>query len=217
MTIQIDRGTTTFRYGFTSLEQVELWLNAKKDIRAVAFIGRSNVGKSSLINALFGNKIARISKTPGRTREINVFTFRLQEKDNPAMGEQEYYLFDLPGYGHADVSKAMSLHWTKLMNLFFSHVSKKTIMVTIQDARHPMQKADLKFLDYLVTFPFSRIFVLNKFDKLKKQKDRSKLEKEIKTMLKEHDFIKKFLKVSAETKLGTDIIETKVINFLTKT
>ena len=216
MTIEIDRSTTKFHYGFTSLEQVELWLSAKKDIKATAFIGRSNVGKSSLINALFGTKTARTSKTPGRTREINVFSFRLSEKGNPAVAEQEYILFDLPGYGHADVSKSMSIHWTKLMELFFARVSKHTLMVTIQDARHPMQKADLKFLGYLQKFSFARLCLLNKIDKLKKQKDRAKLDKEIKSILNEHNYIKKFYKVSAESKQGIDIIEQNIINFLTK-
>lgn len=216
MTIEIDRSTTTFRYGFTSLEQVDRWLSAKQDIKATAFIGRSNVGKSSLINALFGNKTARISKTPGRTREINVFSFRLSEKGNPSVGEQEYFLFDLPGYGHAEVSKGMSAHWQQLMDLFFNKVSKQTLMVTIQDSRHPMQKADVKFLDYLRKFKFGQLCVLNKIDKLKKQKDRSILDKQIKKILEEHTYIQKFTKVSAESKQGVDLMEQKIVEFLTK-
>lgn len=216
MTIQIDRSTTKFRYGFTSLDQVDRWLSAKKEIKATAFIGRSNVGKSSLINALFGNKTARISKTPGRTREINVFSFRLSEKGNTSIADQEYFLFDLPGYGHADVSKSMSAHWQQLMDLFFNKVSKHTLMVTIQDSRHPMQKADIKFLDYLKKFSFDQMCVLNKIDKLKKQKDRSLLDKQIKKILIDHTYIKKFTKVSAESKQGVDLMEQKIVDFLTK-
>jgi GTP-binding protein len=110
----------------------------------------------------------------------------------------------------------MSAHWDKLMNLFFTSVSKHTLMVTIQDARHPMQKADLKFLNYLRKFSFAQLCVLNKTDKLKKQKDRAILDKQIKKILNEHTYIKKITKVSAETKQGTDLMEQRIVEFLTK-
>ena len=88
------------------------------DTPEYAFIGRSNVGKSSLINSFFGSKTAKTSKTPGRTRQINVFEISLagMEEGKP----NTFYLFDLPGYGHAAVSKAMSANWEKLMANFFA-------------------------------------------------------------------------------------------------
>ncbi len=203
----IAKQSTKFRYGFSNLNQLETWLNENKKIKALAFIGRSNVGKSSIINALFGKKTARTSKTPGRTREINVFSFNL------TASEETYYFFDLPGYGHAEVSKEMSQHWNKLMNVFFNRVSAHTLMINIQDARHPMQKSDQQFIDYLQNFTYPTLYLLNKFDKLKKQKERAKLDKEIKVIIAQKQ-IKKFMKVSAETKLGIPELEEKIVAFL---
>ena len=77
MSYHIKPHSADFKMGISSLEQFEQWLAANPDIIGVSFVGRSNVGKSSMINALFGSKTARVSKTPGRTREINIFEFEL--------------------------------------------------------------------------------------------------------------------------------------------
>ena len=80
--------------------------------------------------------------------------------------------FDLPGYGHAQVSKEMS-QWDILMNEFFTHCPGSVQMVNIQDARHPNQEADQRFQQYLKPFDFTTTLVFNKMDKLKKQKERA--------------------------------------------
>lgn len=104
--------------GISDIAQFETWLSEHRDIIGVSFVGRSNVGKSSMINALFGSKTARVSKTPGRTREINIFEFELNLNGKKST-LQPFYLIDLPGYGHAEVSKEMSKNWNELMGIFF--------------------------------------------------------------------------------------------------
>jgi GTP-binding protein len=107
MSYTIRQQSAQFKMGISDLNQFEDWLASHRDVIGVSFVGRSNVGKSSMINALFGSKTARVSKTPGRTREINIFEFNLnlngKKTDLPP-----FYLIDLPGYGFAEVSKEMS-------------------------------------------------------------------------------------------------------------
>ena len=213
MTQQICRASAKFRYGMSSLEQLEDWLGKNFHVPSVAFIGRSNVGKSSVINALYGKKTAKTSKTPGRTREINIFEFHL-EKDGKPQEEQKFYLFDLPGYGYAKVSKDMQKHWNELMDTFFSMTGKETLMVNLQDARHPGQKSDLEFVKYLKQFQFPAVLVFNKFDKLKKQKDRAVLQKQIKKIKEKSVLFSQFLKVSAESKDGLSNLEKSIIHHL---
>jgi GTP-binding protein len=98
----IARSKSVFVRGFAQPAELKTWLENHVDIRGVTFLGRSNVGKSSIINAIFKNDIARVSNTPGRTQEINLFNFYFEKEDKP------YYLFDLPGFGHATVSKQTS-------------------------------------------------------------------------------------------------------------
>lgn len=131
-----------------------------------AFIGRSNVGKSSLINMLTNKKsLAKISGKPGKTRLINHFLI-----------DKEWYLVDLPGYGYAQVPKAERLKWeTMLRNYILKRENLYCLFVLI-DSRHSAQKVDLEFMEWLGVseIPFNIIFT--KADKLKPEE----LEKNIK-------------------------------------
>lgn len=207
--MEIDRGKTKFCYGFSSPAQLMAWLEANPHIIGVGFVGRSNVGKSSCINALFGNKTARTSKTPGRTREINVFSFELI--DHP---EQVYYLFDLPGYGFAKISKEMSQNWDELMHTFFTSIDHKVLIANIQDARHPNQSADIEFSKYISKSELETFLILNKIDKLKTQKERAALNKIKKDLMKAYKSVKQIHFTSAEDKTGIKELEQALINHL---
>jgi GTP-binding protein len=120
----------------------------------VAFLGRSNVGKSSLINLLSGNRIARVSKTPGRTQTLNLY--RISDR---------WILGDFPGYGFANVSKETRKSWERLVRNFlkpenFQHA------IQIVDARHVGMENDLVLRDWLKSQAIETTVVLNKSDKL---------------------------------------------------
>ena len=119
----------------------------------IAFAGRSNVGKSSAINAITGRKaLARTSKTPGRTQTINFFT----------LGD-DARLVDLPGYGYARVPQAMRDAWHALVADYLQSVSVVGVVV-VMDARHPMTSLDQQLLGWLGDVP--RLLLLSKADKL---------------------------------------------------
>ena len=127
------------------------------DLPEFAFIGRSNVGKSSLINLLTNKEgLARVSKTPGRTREINFFSIN-----------DSWNLVDLPGYGYAKVSKSQRDHFNEFVSDYLLDRETLTGTFVLIDSRHPPQKIDLEFLGWLieVQLPFALIFT--KIDKSK--------------------------------------------------
>lgn len=127
------------------------------DFPEFAFIGRSNVGKSSLINLLTNKEgLARISKTPGRTREINFFSIN-----------DSWNLVDLPGYGYAKVSKSQRDQFNEFVSDYLLNRETLTGIFVLIDSRHPPQKIDLEFLAWLIEaqLPFALIFT--KTDKSK--------------------------------------------------
>lgn len=210
----IAKSSTNFRFGFQSEIQLMSFLLENKKAVGLAFIGRSNVGKSSMINTLFGKKTARTSKTPGRTREINVFNFRVEIEGKIDETLPEFYLFDLPGYGFAQVDEKMSQNWNELMSTFFKHGSKNILLCNLQDARHPMQKADLDYRDFILPYDFESMLILNKVDKLKTQKDRAALNKTMPKILREFKHATSIFTASAESKSGIDEVETAITRFL---
>ena len=123
----------------------------------VAFAGRSNVGKSSLLNALTGRKeLARASNTPGRTRELNFFTL-----------DQRLRLVDLPGYGYAKASRKLVDQWTKLTRDYLRGRSNLRRVNVLIDARHGLKKTDEEVMDLLDTAAVVYQIVLTKTDKIK--------------------------------------------------
>ena len=127
-----------------------------------AFVGRSNVGKSSLISALMGdvNKLVKISKTPGCTKMINYFKFA--HKDGPAV----LYFIDLPGYGFAKAGKQEQEKWKQTMKLFlksrdFTILKRVYILI---DARHPIKTSDVEMMNLLLDAKLSYQIILTKSD-----------------------------------------------------
>lgn len=214
MSYKIIKNSTKFLYAFDRHEPFIEWAEKLKSFNSVAFLGRSNVGKSSLINSLYGKKTARVSNTPGRTREILIFSFEIENLDNKTVHPETFYLFDLPGYGYANVSKAMSKNWNTLLQNFFETVSEQTLMVNVQDSRHPCQKADIDFFKFLHQFETSTLLALNKYDKLKKQSERAQFNKIMKEIKNKYLQLDSVYAVSAETNFGVEHLEKHMINFL---
>lgn len=141
------------------------------ELPEVIFSGRSNVGKSSLINKLVNRKaLARVSATPGKTATINFFKV------------DEFHLVDLPGYGYAKVSKSEKERWARLMESYFNQERRFALVIQIVDMRHAPSKDDMNMIDYLYQRELPFIIVLTKKDKLKKtqqQKRLAELEQEL--------------------------------------
>ncbi len=124
----------------------------------VAFAGRSNVGKSSVINRLLNRKtFARVGSAPGKTTHINYFLI-----------DQKLYLVDLPGYGYAKVSQAEKERWAKLIQSWFDDPALMTLGILIVDARHKPTANDISMAEYFKASGKPWVVVANKLDKLKK-------------------------------------------------
>lgn len=210
--MKIQKGKTEFLMGIDTVEQLQQWLNEHSFANGIAFIGRSNVGKSSLINSIFGKNTARVSKTPGRTRQVNIFDFIVENPETKSI--EHFYLFDVPGYGHAEVSKEMANNWQHLLDTFFQLCSEKILLLNIQDARHPLQESDLLFHDYIKSFNQETYVIFNKIDKLKTQSERAKLKAHMPEIYKKFKWVKQIHFTSAEKGDGLPAVELAVINFV---
>ena len=134
----------------------------------VAFVGRSNVGKSSLLNRLLGRKgLARISSTPGRTRAINYFFIN-----------SSFYFVDLPGFGYAKVGKQIRREWAKLMESYFRAAPERTIVIQLVDAKVGATPLDTDAAEYFESLGIPTTVVATKIDKV----PRSKQVKQLRTI-----------------------------------
>ncbi|MGQ0560829.1 MAG: ribosome biogenesis GTP-binding protein YihA/YsxC [Gemmatimonadota bacterium] len=143
----------------------------------VAFSGRSNVGKSSLINRLLGrtrSAIARVSSTPGKTREINFFDVTATSSAGAPL---RFYVVDLPGYGYAKVPAAVRQAWQPLIEWYVSNSKQLQGVVQLIDARHEPVEADRMMMGYLEQTGTPTLFVLTKVDKLTRSERPTKIRK----------------------------------------
>jgi len=127
----------------------------------IAFLGRSNVGKSSVINSLVGSKLARTSSTPGRTRSINFFEIRWPGKPRP-----ELIFADLPGYGYAKISREISQEWPKFIEPYLNDRPTLALCVALVDVNVPPQESDRHLLDFLQATGREFLLVGTKSDRL---------------------------------------------------
>lgn len=140
----------------------------------IAFCGRSNSGKSSVINALTNNKkLAKTSKTPGRTQSINLFCLKNNENKR---------LIDLPGYGYAKVSKSTRTEWSLIIDEYLNSRKSLQGLVVIMDIRHPFKDSDKILINWSKKTKTPLLVILNKADKLSKNQSRIELEKSKKLM-----------------------------------
>jgi GTP-binding protein len=127
----------------------------------IAFLGRSNVGKSSVINALVGAKLARTSNTPGRTRSINFFEIR--RAGHP---QAELLFTDLPGYGYAKISREISQDWARFVDPYLAERSSLALCLALIDTNIPPQPSDRQLLEFLAATKRNHIIVATKCDRL---------------------------------------------------
>ena len=171
----------------------------KSNLKEFAFIGRSNVGKSSLINMLFDNKnLAKISKKPGKTKLINHFIVN-----------DKILLADLPGYGYAKLSKLESKKINILIHDFLENRNNLFKIFLLIDIRHEPIKTDLKFIEYLNSIGRGFHIIFTKSDKIKK----SELPKKSKNYIEkiDSDYLdKKFFISSSSTNSGRE----EILNFI---
>jgi len=134
----------------------------------IAFLGRSNVGKSSVINSLLGTKIAKTSSTPGRTQAINFFEIRWPGKPQPEM-----LFVDLPGYGYSKVPKEVSAQWSGFIDPYLNDRPSLALCVVLVDPNIPPQASDKQLLQFLNAAGRQVLIVATKSDRLSSNKLRS--------------------------------------------
>ncbi|WP_251197620.1 ribosome biogenesis GTP-binding protein YihA/YsxC [Anaerotardibacter muris] len=148
----MDLNNIDFKGSYGTSEQIP----ASK-LPEVSFVGRSNVGKSSLINKLLNRKqLARVSQVPGKTSTINFF------------GNNDIDLVDLPGYGYAKVSKSELGRWSEMINGYFDQYRFYALVVSLIDIRHPASKLDEQMIEFLKACELPFVVALTKADKVSK-------------------------------------------------
>ncbi|HCR48911.1 MAG TPA: ribosome biogenesis GTP-binding protein YihA/YsxC [Rhodothermales bacterium] len=172
------------------------WKDLPEDgLAEFAFIGRSNVGKSSLINMLLGRRgLAHTSGTPGKTQTLNYYVVN-----------QSYYLVDLPGFGYARTSKTNRLSWGKLITRYLNQRENLQTVFHLIDSRHPPTDLDQEVMEFMKGLPVLYVVVLTKMDKLN-QKERHATRREIERVLLEKSLEVQIVESSSVKKIGRQAI-----------
>lgn len=165
----------------------------------IAFLGRSNVGKSSLLNALVGDKAAKVSSTPGRTRAINFFAL-LDQRQQPRL-----IFADLPGYGYAKISKSISAGWPAFIEPYLAERETLGLCVCLVDSNIPPQESDRQLVDWLRAEDRNFAVVATKVDRLSGNKRTSNL-----AALRKNLEVDEILAVSAKTKAGINALWSRI-------
>ena len=170
----------------------------------IAFAGRSNVGKSSLINALFGQrKLAKTSSTPGRTQQLNYFNL-----------DDKIYVVDLPGYGFAKAPKDIVKNWQKLINTYLVGRANLRRVFVLIDSRHGIKKIDEEIMEMLDTAAVTYQIVLTKIDKIS-EKELNKIIDDTNKKVEQHTAAHVVvLKTSSEKNLFLDELKAEVADLL---
>jgi len=173
--------------GVTAVEPKQF---PESDRIEVAFVGRSNVGKSSMINAMLGRKsLVRTSQSPGKTRTINFFEV-----------EEDWYFVDLPGYGYAKVSRSESEKWGDMIEGYLKNRPQMAAIVLLLDIRHEPTENDKMLYDWCKHYELPVILVATKSDKLK----RSQLQKHMAIIRRGLEATEQVLPFSSLTKAGRE-------------
>ena len=166
----------------------------------IVFSGKSNVGKSSVINKLLNRKnFARVANTPGKTTHVNYFLI-----------DKKAYFIDLPGYGYAKTAKTERDRWSKLMGAYFSAAEHISLGVMIVDARHKPTGDDVTMADWFKSAGCPLVVVANKIDKVKNTQKEANL-KQIRETLEFSENVD-IIPFSAEKGTNRDILITEIIN-----
>ncbi|MCH2044731.1 MAG: ribosome biogenesis GTP-binding protein YihA/YsxC [Saprospiraceae bacterium] len=186
---------TKFIGSFTELKQCP-----KKDIPEYAFIGRSNVGKSSLINLLCDHAgMAHVSSKPGKTQTLNYYNIN-----------ENWHLVDLPGYGYAKISKSRRTLWRKMIDDYMINRLKMQCAFLLIDSCVPPQHKDLRFANWMGENQIPFVLVFTKTDRKKSQKNKDFIEEFETEFLKSWENMPQYFITSAKNKIG----RTEILDFI---
>jgi GTP-binding protein len=185
-----------------SIYKIEQMLDS--DLPEFVFIGRSNVGKSSLINALTGHKnLAKTSSTPGKTQSINYFS-----------ADEKYFIVDMPGYGYAKISKDQKAYWKVMIEKYFQSNKNIRMNYVLVDSRYDVMESDLMMIDYLIQMKMPVTIILTKTDKVSSNEVQKRI-KVINSSFDDKSFLSAIIPTSSEKKKGMKEIIAQIASLLT--
>lgn len=196
---ELFKNPTKFMLGVASLEQLPV-----TELSEIALAGRSNVGKSSLINAITKQKgLAKTSNTPGRTQQLNYFSVN-----------EQVILVDLPGYGYAQAPEKLVKQWQKLIFTYLQgRVNLKRVLVLI-DSRHGIKKVDEEIMDMLDKAAVNYQIILTKTDKISQQAQAKLMSETEAKIAKRAAAYVKVLATSSEKNIGIDEVRAEIALFI---